>query len=177
MGTANFIVEMLQGNVPGFIVPALIFLSAAAMSFATGSSWGTFAIMIPLAIPIAIGLDAPMLVCIGAVLSGGIFGDHCSPISDSTILASTGAGSDHIDHVKTQIPYAVTNGTIVLFMFIIAGITASPYTVLIGIAVMITTFITIARLTRRRELASGDLVSVESAAETVSSNDDDVAAR
>ena len=177
MGTANFIVEMLQGNVPGFIVPALIFLSAAAMSFATGSSWGTFAIMIPLAIPIAIGLDAPMLVCIGAVLSGGIFGDHCSPISDYTILASTGAGSDHIDHVKTQIPYAVTNGTIVLFMFIIAGITASPYTVLIGIAVMITTFITIARLTRRRELASGDLVSVESAAEAVSSNDDDVAAR
>ncbi|MFT0846870.1 Na+/H+ antiporter NhaC family protein [Actinomycetaceae bacterium L2_0104] len=163
MGTANFIVEMLQGNVPAFIIPALIFLSAAAMSFATGSSWGTFAIMIPLAIPIAIGLDAPMLVCIGAVLSGGIFGDHCSPISDSTILASTGAGSDHIDHVKTQIPYAVTNGTIVLVMFVFAGITASPYTVLIGIALMIATFITIARVTRRREMAEEQELAVAEA--------------
>lgn len=153
MGTANFIVEALQGNIPGFLVPALIFLCAAGMSFATGTSWGTFAVMIPLAIPIAIGLDAPMLVCIGAVLSGGIFGDHCSPISDSTILASTGAGSDHIDHVKTQIPYAITNGTIVFVMFIFAGLTASPFTVVIGVVVMIVTFMAIARLTRNRDHA------------------------
>ena len=170
MGTANFIVEILQGNVPAFIIPALIFLSAAAMSFATGTSWGTFAIMIPLAIPIAIGLDAPMLVCIGAVLSGGIFGDHCSPISDSTILASTGAGSDHIDHVKTQIPYAVTNGIIVLIMFIVAGITASPYTVLVGIVVMIATFITIARITHRRELAEKIAATTDATADEVTAS-------
>ena len=95
MGTAAYIVEQLDGNVPGNMVPAIIFLAAASMSFATGSSWGTIAIMLPLAIPMADGLDAPMLVSIGAVLSGGLFGDHCSPISDSTILASTGAGCDH----------------------------------------------------------------------------------
>ncbi|MDT3767640.1 Na+/H+ antiporter NhaC family protein [Gleimia hominis] len=151
MGTANYIVEILQGNIPGFLVPALVFIAAGLMSFATGSSWGTFAIMIPLAIPIAQGLNAPMLVCIGAVLSGGIFGDHCSPISDSTILASTGAAADHIDHVRTQIPYALTNGTIVLLMFIVAGITASPYTVVLGVILMIVSFVTIGRLMRKRD--------------------------
>ena len=65
--------------------------------------------MLPIAIPMAVSLDAHLLVCIGAVLSGGIFGDHCSPISDTTILSSTGAGADHIDHVKTQFPYALLN--------------------------------------------------------------------
>lgn len=156
MGTANFIVEMLQGNVPGSIIPALIFIAAALMSFATGTSWGTFAVMIPLAIPIALGLDAPMLVSIGAVLSGAICGDHCSPISDSTILASTGAGSDHIDHVKTQLPYALTNGSIVLVMFIIAGFTASPYTVILGVVLMIAAFVLIARFTRKRDGVLGE---------------------
>ena len=111
-----------------------------------------------------------MLVCIGAVLSGGIFGDHCSPISDSTILASTGAGSDHIDHVKTQIPYAVTNGIIVLVMFIVAGITASPYTVLVGIIIMIATFITIARITHRRELAEKTAAKTDATADEVTAS-------
>lgn len=152
MGTAAYIVELMQGNVPGYIVPAIIFVMAAGMSFATGSSWGTFAIVLPLAIPMAFGLDAPLFVCIGAVLSGGLFGDHCSPISDSTILASSGAGSDHADHVRTQLPYALVNGAITLFAFIIAGITGSPFIFIIAIAVMIITFILLSKRKRENEV-------------------------
>ncbi|RFA34020.1 sodium:proton exchanger [Virgibacillus dokdonensis] len=145
MGTAAYIVEQLEGNVPAYIVPAIIFLAAASMSFATGSSWGTFAIMLPLAIPMASGLEAPMLVSIGAVLSGGLFGDHCSPISDSTILASTGAGCDHIDHVKTQLPYALTNGFIALVSFIIAGFTGNNLTIVGSIVFMVVLFIVLSK--------------------------------
>lgn len=152
MGTADYIVALTKGTVPPFIVPTLIFLSAAAMSFATGSSWGTFAIMLPLAIPMAAGLDAPIIISIAAVLSGGIFGDHCSPISDSTILASTGAGCDHIDHVRTQLPYALINGAVALVSFVIAGITQSSLTVLISIVAMIAVFFVLARLQREGAL-------------------------
>ncbi|KRG14470.1 sodium:proton exchanger [Virgibacillus soli] len=139
MGTAEYVVEILQGRIPGFIIPALLFLVGAGMSLASGSSWGTFAIMLPIAIPMAVGLDAPMMVCIGAVLSGGIFGDHSSPISDTTILSSTGAGADHIDHVKTQIYYASVNAAIALIGFIIAGITESSFTIIITILLLIIT--------------------------------------
>lgn len=151
MGTANFLVEMMSGVVPAALVPVLIFVCAAAMSFATGSSWGTFAIMIPLAIPVAFGLDAAVIVCIGAVLSGGIFGDHCSPISDSTILASTGAGTDLVDHVKTQIPYAVINAVIVAVSFVVAGVLESPYIVIFSVAAMIITYLVISRVSAARQ--------------------------
>ncbi|WP_309133180.1 Na+/H+ antiporter NhaC family protein [Brevibacterium sp.] len=151
MGTANFLVEMMAGTVPASLVPVLIFICAAAMSFATGSSWGTFAIMIPLAIPVAFGLDAPVLVCIGAVLSGGIFGDHCSPISDSTILASTGAGTDLVDHVKTQLPYALINGAIVAVSFIIAGFVESQLIVIFSVGVMVVVYLVLARRAASRE--------------------------
>lgn len=151
MGTANFIVELMQGNVAPFLVPALIFFCAAGMSFATGTSWGTFAIMLPLAIPVASALDAPMLVCIGAVLSGGIFGDHCSPISDSTILSSTGAGTDLVDHVKTQLPFAMINGAIVVVSFIAAGLTASPYVALFSVAAMILVYLVLGSVSKRRD--------------------------
>lgn len=137
MGTANYIVEVMQGNVPAFIIPAILFVVGAIMAIASGTSWGTFAIMLPIAIPMAVALDAHMLVCIGAVLSGGIFGDHCSPISDTTILSSTGAGADHIDHVKTQFPYALLNAVAAFIGFIVAGITGSVYTIFLSIAIII----------------------------------------
>ncbi|WP_062104467.1 Na+/H+ antiporter NhaC family protein [Bacillus niameyensis] len=137
MGTAAYIVELLKGNVPGFIIPAILFLVGCGMSIASGTSWGTFAIMLPIAIPMAVGLDAPLLVCIGAVLSGGIFGDHCSPISDTTILSSTGAGADHIDHVKTQVPYALLNAFIALIGFVVAGITGSAFTVILTVVLLV----------------------------------------
>lgn len=137
MGTANYIVEMMKGNIPAFIIPAILFVVGAIMAIASGTSWGTFAIMLPIAIPMAVALDAHLLVCIGAVLSGGIFGDHCSPISDTTILSSTGAGADHIDHVKTQFPYALLNAVAAFIGFIVAGITGSVYTIFLSLAIII----------------------------------------
>lgn len=121
LGTADFIIELAKGNVPAWIIPAIIFVIGALISFSTGSSWGTFAIMMPIAIPMAIHMDAPLFVCIGAVLSGGLFGDHCSPISDTTILAATGAGCSLLDHVKTQLPYALLCGGVSFVGFLFAG--------------------------------------------------------
>ncbi|TYR79156.1 sodium:proton exchanger [Priestia megaterium] len=137
MGTANYIVEVMDGNLPIFLIPSILFAVGAVMSLASGTSWGTFAIMMPLAIPMATQLDAPLLVCIGAVLSGGIFGDHCSPISDTTVLSSTGAGCDHIDHVKTQLPYALVNASSAFVTFLIAGIVGHAATLLVAIMLMI----------------------------------------
>lgn len=137
LGTANYVVEIMDGNIPVYLIPIILFAGGACMSFATGTSWGTFAIMMPLAIPMAVHLDASIYVCIGAVLSGGIFGDHCSPISDTTILSSTGAGSDHIDHVKTQLPYALLNGAAALAAYLIAGLTSSVLSLGAAILIMI----------------------------------------
>lgn len=137
MGTANFLVEIMQGNVPAFIIPGILFLVGAGMAIASGTSWGTFAIMLPIAIPMAVALDAHLLVCIGAVLSGGIFGDHCSPISDTTILSSTGAGADHIDHVKTQLSYALLNASIAFIGYVVAGITGSVWTLVLTLILLV----------------------------------------
>jgi Na+/H+ antiporter NhaC len=150
MGTAAFIVEAMKGNVPSFIIPAILFLVGAGMSLASGTSWGTFAIMLPIAIPMAVGLDAHLLVCIGAVLSGGIFGDHCSPISDTSILSSTGAGADHIDHVKTQFPYALMNASIAFIGFVVAGITGSAFTLILTIALLIAAVYVLSKIHTRK---------------------------
>lgn len=135
LGTAAYIAEQAQGGFPSWLVPAVAFLLAAIISFATGSSWGTFAIMMPLVIPTAVAIDAPLYACIGAVLSGGLFGDHCSPISETTILSSTGAGCDQFEHFRTQLPYALLNGGIALVSFVIAGIFETPL-VLVGALVL-----------------------------------------
>lgn len=159
MGTAAFIVEIMQGNVPAFIIPAILFVVGAVMALASGTSWGTFAIMLPIAIPMAVALDAHMLVCIGAVLSGGIFGDHCSPISDTTILSSTGAGADHIDHVKTQIPYAMLNATIALISFIIAGVTGSGWTLLFTGGVLVVAVLVLSKRNKIKEVRTQTQIS------------------
>lgn len=137
LGTAAYIAELAQSGFPYWLVPAVAFLLAAIISFATGSSWGTFAIMMPLVIPTAIAIDAPLYACIGAVLSGGLFGDHCSPISETTILSSTGAGCDQFEHFRTQLPYALLNGGIALICFVIAGMVESPMIVLGAILVQV----------------------------------------
>ncbi|RDY29671.1 Na+/H+ antiporter NhaC family protein [Romboutsia weinsteinii] len=146
LGTANYIIQVLQGNIPGFLIPAILFILGACVSFSTGSSWGTFAIMMPLAIPMAVSLDASIYVCIGAVLSGGLFGDHCSPISDTTILSSTGAGCDLIDHVKTQLPYAILNGIIAFVTYLIAGFIDSEVSLVVAIIMLVITVLTISKL-------------------------------
>jgi Na+/H+ antiporter NhaC len=125
LGTGAYVAEIARDGVPGWLVPAVIFVLAAIISFATGSSWGTIVIMMPLAIPAAVATGADLSVTIGAVLSGGLFGDHSSPISETTILSSTGAGTTPLAHFQTQMPYAVTNGIIAFGSFVAAGLTAS----------------------------------------------------
>ncbi|WP_051237942.1 Na+/H+ antiporter NhaC family protein [Lacticigenium naphthae] len=112
LGTASYLVSLLGDSMPPILLPTAIFILGAIISFATGTSYGTMGILMPLAIPLAVAM-APTdpqfaVMSAGAVLTGAIFGDHASPISDTTILSSMGAGSNHIDHVRTQIPYAVT---------------------------------------------------------------------
>ena len=107
LGTGIWLAQVAQARVnPGF-VPAILFVIACIMAFSTGTSWGTFAIMIPIVVPMAELLDLHLGLTLAAALGGGIFGDHCSPISDSTIVASMASATDHIDHVRTQLPYVV----------------------------------------------------------------------
>ena len=125
LGTAKFLVTLLSGSVPAFLLPSIIFVLGGIISFATGTSFGTIGILMPLTIPLAHSINPEMsyiVVSISAVLTGSIFGDHCSPISDTTILSSMGAGCNHIDHVRTQMPYALFVGAIaILFGYIPAG--------------------------------------------------------
>lgn len=138
LGTADFIVNGLKSlNFSGSLVPAAIFLFGTFVSFSTGSSWGTFAIMMPLAIPMAHAFDIPYAIAVGAVLSGGLFGDHCSPISDTTILSSTGAECDLVDHVRTQLPYACVNGVIAFAAFLFAGFTKSPAAIVLAVVLLL----------------------------------------
>jgi Na+/H+ antiporter NhaC len=118
LGTGIYLSEAISQTLPLFILPVLVFLVAAAISFATGTSWGTMAILFPVVIPLAVAMGAGvgfdggehysiLLGTISSVMAGSIFGDHCSPISDTTIMSSMASGCDHIDHVRTQLPYAV----------------------------------------------------------------------
>lgn len=125
LGADDYVSMLVRDNVAAWTLPLLIFLVACGISFATGSSWGTFAIMLPLAMPAAAAIGAPLAVCVGAVLSGGLFGDHCSPISETTILASAGAGCDAFDHFQTQLPYAFANGALCAVGFVAAGYSAN----------------------------------------------------
>lgn len=151
LGAAAYIAEQAQTGFPNWLLPAVAFLLAGIISFATGSSWGTFAIMMPLVIPTAIAIDAPLLVCIGAVLSGGLFGDHCSPISETTILSSTGAGCEQYEHFRTQLPYALLNGAVALVCFLIAGMAASPFIVLLAVAAQFAIYFIISKQNQHRE--------------------------
>lgn len=109
LATASYLVALLKGKLPALWLPLLIFCTAAAVAFSTGTSWGTMALLIPTSVELAyqIGGEGGMLVAMAAVLDGAIFGDHCSPISDTTILSSICSGCDHISHVRTQLPYAL----------------------------------------------------------------------
>lgn len=126
-----FLATSLAGSIPAFLVPSIIFLLGSAISFATGTSYGTMGILMPLAIPLANSVSSGdkglIIATIASVLTGAIFGDHCSPISDTTILSSMGAGCDHIDHVRTQMLYALVVAAVsVIFGFIPAGLGISP---------------------------------------------------
>ena len=125
--TGEYVAAVVEASsMPTVIIPAIMFAVAAALSFATGTSWGTFGILIPISITVC-NKVAPELsiVTLSSVLAGSVLGDHCSPISDTTILSSTGARCNHIDHVFTQIPYVLTVGSVCFVGYIIAGLTSS----------------------------------------------------
>ena len=126
VGTADYLVGILSSTIPAWIVPSLIFILGALISFATGTAYGTMSILMPLAIPLAWAVSTGdmsfTIVCTSGVLTGAIFGDHCSPISDTTILSSMGTSCNHIDHVQTQIYYAIFVAIVaVVFGYIPAG--------------------------------------------------------
>ena len=126
LNTAGFIVSATESWLTPKVLPMLAFLITGIVAFSTGTSWGTYAIMIPIAVPLAFNfsgneLDTVVYATIAAVAGGGVFGDHCSPLSDTSILASTGAASDHIDHIKTQMPYALLVGLISILIYLTIG--------------------------------------------------------
>lgn len=124
LGTGVFISGLVADYLPLFLVPAVIFVAGAFASFTTGTSWGTFALLVPIAMPIAINLDLPPSLVLAAVLGGGVFGDHCSPVSDTTAVSSLAAGCDILDHVRTQLPYALFCGAITIVAYIVMGLMA-----------------------------------------------------
>ena len=124
LGTGEFVAGLAAGNLPAFTVPVILFAAAALTSFMTGTSWGTYGILVPIAMPLAIALGIPPSLALAAVLGGGVFGDHCSPISDTSLIASVAAGSEHLSHVKTQLPYALVAAAIAGVMYLVAGMVA-----------------------------------------------------
>ena len=121
LDTGNYVAQKAKPFLLPALVPALVFLISAFIAFSTGTSWGTFAIMIPIAVPLALGLDTNMTLAVAAALGGGIFGDHCSPTSDTSIITSMATASDHIDHVRTQLPYALIGGAMTTGLYLILG--------------------------------------------------------
>jgi Na+/H+ antiporter NhaC len=149
MGSANVVVDAATGNLSAHFVPAVTFLVAAFLGFSTGTSWGTMAILMPIVIPLAHALpesagfsaslsNSILVSSVASVLSGSVLGDHCSPISDTTIMSSMASGSDHVDHVRTQLPYAGLAGTVAMvFGTIPAGFGVSPWITLpLGVIVL-----------------------------------------
>ena len=119
--TGPYLASLVDGNISASYIAAIIFLVASVMAFSTGTSWGTFSIMMPIAIPMAAVIDANIPLVIAAVISGGVFGDHCSPISDTTIISAMAADCETIEHVRTQLPYALFSGFISLLLFLLFG--------------------------------------------------------
>ena len=146
--TAEFLVESLGDSIPVTIVPLLVFLLAAGTAFATGSSWGSMGILIPLVIPLtwaimkSSGMSGPedmhiLYSAIACVLAGSVWGDHCSPISDTTILSSMASGCDHMEHVRTQLPYAMVVGIVACLAGTLPVANGMPWWLGIGIGTVV----------------------------------------
>ncbi|MTI65975.1 MAG: Na+/H+ antiporter NhaC family protein [Firmicutes bacterium] len=161
VGTADFLVGVVSESVPAGLLPILVFIISCIVAFSTGTSWGTMAIVVPLAIPLASSYvtgnpaEAPLIIAtLSSVLSGSIFGDHCSPISDTTIMSSMASASDHIDHVKTQAPYAITGASLAILGYFIVGVLGlSPIvSLLVGIIAIILIVKFFGKSTKENEL-------------------------
>ena len=122
LGTGDVVAKIAEGFPIPFLMPAILFIAAGITSFATGTSWGTYGILVPIALPVAIGLGIPLPLALAAVMGGGVFGDHCSPISDTSIIASFASGSDHLSHIRTQLPYALCGALGSILLYAAAGL-------------------------------------------------------
>ncbi len=153
LGAKIFISQLIEGSAAGFqaLLPAIIFIIAVGLSFATGTSWGTFGILIPIVLSV-FGAGEPItIVAISACMAGAVCGDHCSPISDTTIMASAGAQCDHINHVSTQLPYALTVAGVSAVSYVIAGFVPNWMIVLpIALVLMIGTLFVIKSVTKNK---------------------------
>lgn len=147
LGAKEYVAALVDSSAKGLmnLLPAIIFLVACFLAFATGTSWGTFGILIPIVVDAFAGKDETMMIiAISACMAGAVCGDHCSPISDTTIMASAGAQCNHINHVNTQLPYAITVAVVSFVTYIIAGFVKSAWIALpIGIVLMIGTLLVI----------------------------------
>jgi Na+/H+ antiporter NhaC len=127
LGARQYIISITESWMSAGMLPVVTFVTGALISFFTGTAWGAYAILAPFVMPIAMNLSGGsvstlVLTTVGALVGGGIFGDHCSPVSDTSCLSSFGAGSDHMDHVTTQLPYALVCGALACIVFLIMGV-------------------------------------------------------
>jgi Na+/H+ antiporter NhaC len=157
LGAKEYVSGIFAGSAGGLkiLLPAIVFAVAVGMSFSTGTSWGTFGILLP--IVVAIGLEPELLIIsVSACLAGAVCGDHCSPISDTTIMSSTGAMCNHINHVSTQLPYAMTVAAVSFVGYILAGLVQSVWVVLpVSLAMLFGVLLIIKLLTGRKAEAEG----------------------
>ena len=125
LGAKEFVAGAVEGSAAGLkmMLPAIIFVVACFLAFATGTSWGTFGILIPICIAIFAPGNPLRIISISACMAGAVCGDHCSPISDTTIMASAGAQCEHVKHVSTQLPYAITVAVVSFLTYVVAGLT------------------------------------------------------
>ena len=155
LGAKEFVAGMMETSAQGLmnLLPAIIFLVACFLAFATGTSWGTFGILVPVVVAVFEGRnETMMIISISACMAGAVCGDHCSPISDTTIMASAGAQSNHINHVNTQLPYAITCAAVSFVTYIVAGFVQSAWIALpIGIVLMLGTLFVISKLNPAEE--------------------------
>lgn len=146
LGAKEFVEALVKGSAGSFqaFLPAIVFLIGAFLAFATGTSWGTFGILIPITLAV-FPLDNPLgVICVSACMAGAVCGDHCSPISDTTIMASAGAQCNHVTHVSTQLPYAMTVAGVSFVSYLIAGFVPNAIITLpIAIVLMIATLLVI----------------------------------
>ena len=152
LGSDDFVNSIMEsaGSLTS-LLPAVIFVVACFISFATGTSWGTFGILIPIVLSVFNTGDPLLFIGISACLAGAVCGDHCSPISDTTIMASAGAQCNHVDHVSTQLPYAITVAAISFVMFVIAGFVKSAWICLpIGVVLTVGTLVVIKMITKKK---------------------------
>lgn len=121
LNIGKYFAALINGRIHRIFEPTVIFILSAVISFATGTSWGTFALMMPVGLQMSSVTGSHMVLTVSSVISGALMGGSCSPVSDISVLSSMAAGADHIDHIKTQVPYAILNGIISTVLFIISG--------------------------------------------------------